>query len=101
MKGRIGNMTKGTKTTLVRDLKAIVSVTPTGEKRNFLWRIIAGAERGNYHDFESELDTPFPKMELHKHLLQLDTPEALAIDKKMQQGEYDDSPFPEDESKNN
>lgn len=96
-------MIKGTKTTLVADLRACLPNTPIGEKRDKLWKVITNAERGDYHDFESTLDTPFPKMRLHNDLLEINTLELLEIDEKMRQGEYDDSPFEEekDESKDN
>jgi hypothetical protein len=57
--------------------------------------IVERAKEGYYHDFDSELETP--KIQLHKDLLDAG---LVDIDKKMQNGDYDDeSPTPEQEAR--
>ena len=82
---------KGTKTQLVTDLKAIVGATPSGEQRNRLWRIIANAEDGVYHDFESDLAAP--KVQLVFDLMSIKTDETEAIATRIKNGDYEDDPF--------
>jgi len=82
-----------TKVDLVRDLKVkMVEEYYSEEKVEAIDKMISRAQRGYYHDFETELAAP--KMQLHKDLLSLGLDE---LDKKMQQGAYDDeSPSPEE-----
>ena len=79
-----------TKIELVDDLnKSIIS----NEMFPKVKEIIEKARRGYYHDFDTPIATP--KIQLHLDLLDAGLTE---IDKKMQNGDYDDeSPTPEQE----
>lgn len=82
-----------TKVDLVRDLEEVAQEIMDETTLNKIMRIVRNAERGMYHDFDSELATP--KMQLHVDLLAAGLTE---IDKKMQNGDYDDeSPTSEQE----
>lgn len=77
---------------LVQDLekKLASPMRPVGElnTKNYergIKAIIAYAKIGYYHDFITPLGAP--KIELHTHLLQMGLGD---IDKKMQNGDYDD-----------
>jgi len=79
-----------TKIELVNDLeKSIIS----NEMYPKVKKIIENARHGYYHDFDTPIATP--KTQLHLDLLDAGLTE---IDKKMQNGDYDDeSPTPEQE----
>jgi hypothetical protein len=70
-----------TKVDLVRDLKELI---PQSGERDAL---IAAAERGEFHDFDSDLAAP--KLELLKFLTQAGMD---AIVEKLKDGAYDDEP---------
>lgn len=96
-------MIKGTKYNLIEDLENARENLIDGEfeEDDVLVKqvddIIIKAKKGDYHDFESELDTPFPKMELHKDLTNAG---LIEIDRKMQNGEYDDDVFQKEDETN-
>jgi len=85
-RGIEGFMKKGnTKIDLVKDLE---NTKPSIERDE----IIQKAKIGYYHDFESEL--ALPKTQLHLDLVKAG---LFDIDKKMQNGDYDnESPSPEE-----
>ncbi len=81
-----------TKKELVQDLE---NTEIGNEQHSKVRAIIEKAESGYYHDFDTPIATP--KMQLHTDLLDAG---LVEIDKKMQNGDYDDeSPTPEQEKK--
>ena len=78
-------MKKGsTKVELVADLEEALTHIKVPKIANEVFRMIIKAKNGYYHDFDSQLATP--KMVLHNDLLALG---LVEIDKKMQNGDYD------------
>ena len=96
-------MNKGTKTTLVVELdKKLADLLNSGEPEGSLQvgrllAIIEQAKNGDFHDYESEIDTPFPKMKLYDYLSKAGL-DDLAL--KVKQGEYDEDPFEKEGGKN-
>lgn len=80
-----------TKVELVKDLEDAIKAGKQPAWK--IGNIMANAQKGMYHDFDSELATP--KMQLHADLLEVG---LVEIDQKMQNGDYDDEePTPEQE----
>ena len=81
-----------TKIELVQDLE---NTAIGNEQHSKVRAIIEKAESGYYHDFDTPIATP--KIQLHTDLLDAG---LVEIDKKMQDGDYDDElPTPEQEKR--
>lgn len=82
-----------TKVELVKDLLAKLKQKLPKEQADAIALMAIRAEKGYYHDFDTDL--PVPKMQLHADLLTVGLED---IDQKMQNGDYDDeAPTPEQE----
>lgn len=98
-------MNGSTKTTLVRDLIAVLNTSDfTQRKVNKIYQIIRKAKKGVYHDFETTLASP--KMQLHLDLVDVGFTNGQStgskhfkaktglalIDDKVKNGDYDENP---------
>lgn len=76
-----------TKVELVKDLAEKLKQKLPTEQANAIAEIMMRAESGYYHDFDATIAAP--KIQLHMDLLAVSLDD---IDKKMQNGDYDDEP---------
>jgi hypothetical protein len=80
-----------TKVELVEDLAELIKANGGHPKAYLLGDIMAAAQKGTYHDFESELATP--KIQLVRDLTGISGTEQII--NKVKNGDYDEPPTEE------